>query len=66
MRLPQKVKENIQQSHLFKRGATIIVGISGGPDSTALTYMLHKLQYELGFHLHMAHFNHHLRFMAGC
>jgi tRNA(Ile)-lysidine synthase len=60
MRLIQKVKKNLQDNPLFVRGATVIVGTSGGPDSTALTHILHNLQYELGFHLHIAHFNHNL------
>lgn len=60
MHLNQKVKKNIQNNLLFIRGATVIVGTSGGPDSTALTHILHNLQYELGFHLHIAHYNHNL------
>ena len=60
MHLTQKVRKKIKDNPLFVYGATIIVGTSGGPDSTALTHVLHNLQYELGFHLHIAHYNHHL------
>lgn len=61
MHLIQKIKKTLQESGLFGRSETIIIGVSGGPDSTALAYILHSLQYELGFHLHIAHYNHHLR-----
>ena len=60
MRLVQKIKTSIQNNPLFVRGATFIIGASGGPDSTALAHVLHNLQYELGFHLHIAHYNHNL------
>jgi len=60
MRLIQKVKTTFRNNPLFVRGATFIIGVSGGPDSTALVHILHILQYELGFHIHIAHFNHNL------
>ncbi|HQP10923.1 MAG TPA: tRNA lysidine(34) synthetase TilS [Candidatus Omnitrophota bacterium] len=56
-----KVKKNIQSAEFFGYRGTVIVGVSGGSDSMALTHLLHALQYELGFHLHIAHFNHNLR-----
>lgn len=61
MHLITKIKNNIQNDQFFGRGDTVIIGVSGGSDSVALAHILHALQYELGFHLHMAHYNHHLR-----
>jgi tRNA(Ile)-lysidine synthase len=61
MHLITKVKKNIQGTEFFGYRGTVIIGVSGGSDSMALTHLLHALQFELGFHLHIAHFNHNLR-----
>ena len=58
--LSQKVKRNIEPHQSLLKGATAIIGVSGGPDSTALTCILGDLQYEFGLHLRIAHYNHHL------
>ncbi|MBI3601555.1 MAG: tRNA lysidine(34) synthetase TilS [Candidatus Omnitrophica bacterium] len=44
---------------------TVVVGVSGGADSTALLHILYQLRHRLGVKLHVAHFNHGLRFQAG-
>ena len=64
MSLARKLKKDILKANSFGRGDTVIIGTSGGPDSTALTHVLHALQYEIGFHLHIAHYNHNLHRQA--
>ena len=59
--LTSNVKKYIQDHCLVHRRDKIIVGVSGGPDSIALLYILFFLQDELGVELHVAHFNHRLR-----
>jgi tRNA(Ile)-lysidine synthase len=47
---------------LAPEGARVVVAVSGGPDSVALTYLLRELQPSCGFVLAgLAHFNHRLR-----
>lgn len=40
---------------------SVLVGLSGGADSVALTYILHKLSQKYGFKVYTAHLNHGLR-----
>ncbi|MFC1805302.1 tRNA lysidine(34) synthetase TilS [Candidatus Omnitrophota bacterium] len=57
----EKVKATIKKYRLFKRGEKVVVGVSGGPDSTSLLFVLHGLKSNLGLKLHVAHLNHMLR-----
>lgn len=52
-----KVLETIKKYHLIEDGDRVVVGVSGGPDSLSLLYILH----ELGFDICVAHVNHGLR-----
>jgi tRNA(Ile)-lysidine synthase len=61
MDVVQKVRKNIYRGDLLSNGDTVIVGVSGGPDSVALIHVLHALRHQLGLQLHIAHFNHALR-----
>ena len=61
MNLIEKVKNTITTYHLFSKGDKVLVGVSAGPDSVALLYILHALRYELAIDLQAAHFNHQLR-----
>ncbi|MDD5567646.1 MAG: tRNA lysidine(34) synthetase TilS [Candidatus Omnitrophica bacterium] len=57
----EKVKETIRKYDLIRRGDTVLVGVSGGPDSVTLLYLLKSLSAFLGFKLQIAHLNHMLR-----
>ena len=43
------------------QGGSLVVAVSGGPDSTALLLALTELQSSLGLRLHVAHLDHGLR-----
>ncbi|MFQ5679668.1 MAG: tRNA lysidine(34) synthetase TilS [Gemmatimonadota bacterium] len=46
---------------LAPRGASLLIAYSGGPDSTALLYLLRAVAEERGLRLHAAHYDHGLR-----
>lgn len=52
-----KVKKTIEKYNLISKNDKILIGVSGGPDSTCLLEILH----ELGFNVVVAHVNHGLR-----
>ena len=56
-----EVKKAIQRYNLTNKGDKVVVGVSGGPDSVALLYLLNKLKKELKLSLHIAHLDHRLR-----
>ena len=43
------------------KGLTLVVGVSGGPDSSALLHCLHRLSGSHQLRLHVAHLNHNFR-----
>jgi tRNA(Ile)-lysidine synthase len=59
--LVKKIQNFAFQQALWKNGDKIIVGVSGGPDSTCLLAILAKLAPKLDFKLHIAHVNYGLR-----
>jgi len=59
--LLSKVDRAIRRFGLIRRGDHVLVALSGGPDSVALTQALLELAPEHGFTLRLAHLNHQLR-----
>ena len=58
--LIESVKSFLHE-YRIQKGAAVLVGLSGGPDSTALLFCLNALSGEMNFNLTAAYFNHHLR-----
>lgn len=56
----KEVETTVKKFNMLKDNDRVVVGISGGPDSVALTYILSKLK-KRGLYLHLAHLNHMLR-----
>ena len=55
------MRQNAQRYRLFTPGETVVVGVSGGPDSLCLLHLLRRLAPELRLWLHVAHLHHGLR-----
>lgn len=54
---------HLLQERWFERDESVVVGLSGGPDSMSLLHLLLEINRDYGFALkiHLAHLNHHLR-----
>ncbi len=59
--LIEKVKETIYRYGMLKKGDIVLIGVSGGPDSLTLLYVLNSLKKEFKLKLHIAHLDHMLR-----
>jgi tRNA(Ile)-lysidine synthase len=59
--IEKKFLETIKEYQLLEPGDLVLVGVSGGADSTALLHLLHAHQKTLGISLQVAHLNHMLR-----
>lgn len=51
----------LTRHRMLRPGDVVLVALSGGPDSTAMTHALHASARTLDISLHAAHFNHCLR-----
>lgn len=61
MDVVQQVRDTIRRYGLFKAGETVVVGVSGGPDSLTLLHVLLRLRDGLGIALHVGHLDHAMR-----
>ena len=59
--MKEKVLKTIKEYDLIEDGDQIVIGLSGGPDSMALLYVLLDIKKEMDFNLHIAHVNHGVR-----
>ncbi len=61
MSLVKLVRWTVERYDLLPRGESIVVGVSGGPDSLCLLHVLRRLADDYDLTLHVAHLNHHIR-----
>jgi len=61
MTIREKTKRTIERYNMLYSGETVLVGVSGGPDSMALLYLLMDIRNEYGIALKLAHLNHGFR-----
>ncbi|MBR0523074.1 MAG: tRNA lysidine(34) synthetase TilS [Firmicutes bacterium] len=61
MKAEETVKKTIEANGLIPAGSTVILALSGGPDSLCLLHMLLGLRERSGFDLHALHVNHMIR-----
>ena len=59
--LLRRVQQTIQDYHMCEPGHTLLVAVSGGPDSMALLHALYQLRESFAIQLIIAHLNHQMR-----
>ena len=59
--MKQQVLDTIKKYNLIENGDSIVIGVSGGPDSICLLHILNKLKNQIGFNIYVAHINHMIR-----
>lgn len=59
--MENQIKKYIEAKNLIQAGETVVVGVSGGPDSLCLLYALYQLKDVLSIRLVCAHLNHQAR-----
>jgi len=59
--MENKVLKVIKEYRLIQKGDNIVLGLSGGPDSMALLYILLDIREIIDFNIYIAHLNHGVR-----
>ena len=59
--MKQKILQTIKKYNLIEENDSIVIGVSGGPDSICLLHVLNELKKELNFKIYVAHINHMIR-----
>lgn len=60
-KVEKKVLDNIKEHNLINENDVVVVGVSGGPDSMALLYVLIEIRKKIKFQILVAHVNHGVR-----
>ena len=62
--LKETVIQTIKRYNLIESGDTIVIGVSGGPDSICMLHVLNEIKKEMNFSIYVAHVNHMIRDVA--
>jgi tRNA(Ile)-lysidine synthase len=56
-----QVRETLEHYAMFAPSETLVLGVSGGPDSLCLLHVMRRLTPTLGINLHVGHLDHGIR-----
>lgn len=59
--IKDSILKTIRKYNLIEKGDKVVLGVSGGPDSIAMFYILNEFSKSLGFEIFVAHINHGIR-----